>query len=67
MSKWLMIIFAKALELGTPSMVANLREFVDKQFADAKETVNPFDDILWGTLQVIVGKPGDVVSGNSQE
>jgi len=45
--------------LLSPHLLEMVREVVAKGLADAKDTTNPFDDILFGVLQFIVGKPGD--------
>ena len=58
-AKWLFSILGVALKSASPVLVRNLREMVAEMVARAEATPNPWDDIIVGLLQMIVGKPGE--------
>jgi len=60
MDKFFLLILRNALAHASPALLANLRGFVAGQVVEAEKTPNPWDDLAWGVLQLIVGKPGGV-------
>lgn len=61
MDRWLLLIIQQALAAASPRIVASLRGMVQEMVERAVETSNPWDDVVVGLLQTIVGKPGDRV------
>jgi len=59
MNRWLFTILTQIISLVTPQILVDLREKVDAMVKKAEETVNPWDNIFTGMLQMVVGKPGD--------
>ena len=55
-AKWLFSILGVALKSASPVLVRNLREMVAEMVARAEATPNPWDDIIVGLLQMIVGR-----------
>lgn len=54
MDKWLAILLKQIVTQVSPQLRAAMEEFVDKLEADAKETVNPWDDILVGLIKLVL-------------
>lgn len=59
MNKWIFTILAKAVAMASPGIIEDLRRMVDEMMKKAIQTPNPWDDIIVGLLQMIIGKPGD--------
>ena len=59
MKEWLLTILAKAVAMASPGIIEDLRRMVDDMMNKAIQTPNPWDDIIVGLLQMIIGKPGD--------
>jgi len=59
MNKWLFTILRTALDLASPEIIKGIKEGVDAMVTRAKSTPNPWDDVITGLLQMIVGKPGE--------
>ncbi len=64
MNKWLFTILRNALTMATPQILEDLRKTVQDMMDRAKETVNPWDDIFIGLLQLIIGKPNQKIEAN---
>lgn len=61
MNQWLFIILGKAIECASPAIVENLRQLVQEMVDKAAKTDSPWDDVLCGLVQMVVGKPGSKV------
>lgn len=59
MNKFLLAIIARAVAAASPEILENLRQLVQEMVAKAETTENPWDDIICGMVQMLVGKPGD--------
>lgn len=59
MNRWLFTILSKAISLASPSIIENLRQLVEEMMVKAEGTPNPWDDIIVGMIQMLVGKPGE--------
>ena len=53
--QWLVPIVIQLLKLVSPSIAGMLREFAVDFYFRARETLNPFDDVLAGALLGLVG------------
>lgn len=58
MNKWLFTILTNAISMASPQIVEGIRTAIQAMVDHAKTTPNPWDDILAGLFQMIVGKPG---------
>ncbi|MCK4958173.1 MAG: hypothetical protein KAT00_02210 [Planctomycetes bacterium] len=67
MEKFMLMLVRKALESASPQIIASIRAMVQEMVERAEKTENPWDDIVCGLLQMVVGKPGSRVEGDSQE
>jgi hypothetical protein len=57
MSKWLIPLIQQFIVMMSPHLIAEIQKSVNEWVQKAKETENPWDDILPGLLQAIIGKP----------
>jgi hypothetical protein len=57
MEKWILTIITHVLEVASPELLQDIRISVDRLVTQAKGTDNPWDDVLAGFLQMLVGKP----------
>ena len=64
MNKFLLMIISQALGAASPAIVASIRQMVQDMVERAAETENPWDDLICGLLQTLVGKPGSVAGGD---
>ena len=60
--KMLFKMLLMAMAAATPEIVEGIREGVQKMVERAAETPNPFDDVLVGLLQSIVGAPKEPIA-----
>ena len=67
MQKWLFVILSRAVAMASPQIIGDIRRLVAEMVARAEATPNPWDDIICGLLQTIVGKPGDSVHENADD
>lgn len=51
-------MLTRIIAMATPEILEDVRKHVQEMMVKAKETVNPWDDIFVGLLQMLVGKPG---------
>ena len=61
MNRWLFTILAKAIQMASPQIVGDIRRLVAEMAVRAEKTENPWDDIIVGMIQMIVGKPGEKI------
>lgn len=59
MNKWLFTLLSNVISMASPQIIDDLRKMIDEMMTKAKGTVNPWDDIFVGFLQMLIGKPGD--------
>jgi len=57
MNKWLIPIIQQFVVMMSPELIKNLQMGIDDMVKKAETTKNPWDNILTGLLQAIVGKP----------
>jgi hypothetical protein len=60
MEKWIFTILRHALQMASPKIIEDLRRLVADMMDRAEKTPNPWDDIIIGMIQMIVGKPGEM-------
>lgn len=63
MNRFLLMLVQQALKNASPVIVSSIRQMVEEMVQRAAETPNPWDDIIVGLLQMLVGKPGDREGG----
>lgn len=56
------IVINILLANATPALVEEIRKAVATAKEKSKTTVNPWDDLFFSFLQVLVGKPGDAIN-----
>ena len=59
--KFLWTMLGNCMSAATPEIVENIRRAIDQMVQKAKLTPNPWDDMLAGLLQNIVGQPKEPV------
>jgi len=59
MDKWKLRIINLVAAAASPAIVEGLRVAVQEWVVKAETTPNPWDDILVGIIQMLIGKPGD--------
>ena len=64
MQNFILMLLMKAIGSASPNIIGVLRKQVDDMVKRAAETPNPWDDIVAGLIQQIVGKPGEVDPDN---
>jgi len=57
MNQWLVPIIQQFVIMMSPDLIKNLQIGIDDMCKKAATTKNPWDNILTGFLQAIVGKP----------
>jgi hypothetical protein len=62
MNKWLFTILTQVLTMASPQILEDLRVMIQGMVEKAEATINPWDNIFVGMLQMIVGKPGSKIS-----
>lgn len=55
MGKWIMLMARQVLTVATPEIAKTTCSMLDELEEKAKQTPNPWDDILVGTLKTILG------------
>lgn len=58
MNKWILTVLTRIIAMASPEILEGVREMVQTMIAKAAATPNPWDDILVGLLEMLVGKPG---------
>lgn len=59
--KFIFQMLLNCLAAASPEVVKAIREAIAKMAEDAKKTSNPWDDIFFALLQLLIGKPGEPV------
>lgn len=54
MDKWLVVLLKQIMTQLSPQIRGSLEAFVNQMDTEAKETVNPWDDVLVGVLKLVL-------------
>lgn len=66
-NKWLFTILAQAQGLASPAIIENIRQLIQEMVDKAEKTPNPWDDVICGLIQSLVGKPNDSWAEKDEE
>ena len=60
MQKWFLTVLMHVISVASPEILKSVRVKIAELADEAKKTENPWDDVLAGIMQMLVGKPPEV-------